>query len=261
MIANTEEEIKGIKKSGEILRLVLDFLSDMVKPGISTFDLEIKARELIANNNATPAFLGYSPDICHKPYPAAICACVNEEIVHGVPKSDKILESGDIVSIDCGVEFQGFFTDAATTVSVGDIDMHSKKLLEATSGALELAISQIKGGVPIGDIGHIVERSVRGKGFYPIAEFGGHGVGRKQHEEPFISNIGEKGTGYILSVGEVIAIEPIISEKEVIQIHQNAADGYTYYAADGSRSAQFEHTILVGKDKSESITGGAWYNS
>ena len=260
MIASTTSDFENIIKSGEILRKVLDALCLMVGPGVSVMDLETQARILIAENNASPAFLGYSPDMYHKPYPAALCVCVNEEIVHGIPKAGKILNAGDIVSIDCGVELNGYFTDAATTVPVGDIDINSKNLLKATSEALELAIESVKAGTHIGDIGYIVSTLVREKGFYPIEEFGGHGVGRKQHEDPFIANIGNKGEGYILKEGEVIAIEPIISTKEITHICQNSSDGYTYYAEDGTRSAQFEHTILVGKEKSSSVTGGAWYN-
>jgi methionyl aminopeptidase len=222
---------------------VLQALSEMVRPGISTKDLDRRAGELTEKHGAKPAFLGYPAASRAAPdFPGVICASVNEEIVHGIP-NDKPLSDGDIVSIDYGCVYDGFCGDSAVTVPVGKIGEKAEKLLAMTRQSLEDAIKQCYSGNRIGDISHAVQTRVEAHGFGVIREFVGHGIGRAMHEPPHVPNFGPAGQGRVLKPGLVLAIEPMVSagsyETRILD------DGWTAVTKDASLAAHFEHTVAI----------------
>lgn len=253
IIIKTDEQIDIIRAGGKHLAEVLYKVKDYVKPGISTKELDIYAEKLIRELGDTPAFLNYRPTGAKKPFPASLCVSVNDEVVHGIPKKEKILEEGDIVSIDLGIKHKGLFTDMALTVPVGKIDAVSKKLLEVTEEALHIGIAAARAGARVGDIGYAIETFIKAKGKYGIVDvLSGHGVGVEIHEDPYIPNFGKKGTGVILKKGMVIAIEPMlnIGTKNVIV----DKDDWTIKTQDKKRSAHFECTIAITDDEPEILT-------
>jgi methionyl aminopeptidase len=251
VIIKTPEEIEILREGGSRLAGILAKVAEMVKPGISTDDLDAYAYKLIKDGGDEPAFLNYKPEGQSKAYPASLCTSVNNEVVHGIPSKSKILKEGDIVSIDLGLKHEGLFTDHAITVPVGKVDKASSKLLEITAEALLVGIEQAKGGNTVGDVGHAIEQFVARK-YGIVRELSGHGVGRKIHEDPYIPNFGKRGQGQKLIPGMVVAIEPMlnIGKADIITL----SDGYTIKTADGSRSAHFEHTVLITEGEAEILT-------
>ena len=254
IIIKTPEEIEIIREGGKHLATVLNKVKDMVAPGVSTKDLDMYAEKLIREMGDTPAFLNYQPEGATKPFPAALCVSVNDEVVHGIPKKNRILKEGDIVSIDLGVKHRGLFTDMAMTVAVGNAKPADLKLMQVTEEALQVGIDAAQGGNTVGDIGHAIESFVQAqKQKYGIVEvLSGHGVGRKIHEDPYIPNFGKKGTGAKLVPGMIVALEPMLNlGTKNVTIDE---DGYTIRTADGKRSAHFEHTILITDGEPEILT-------
>ncbi|MDB5254420.1 MAG: Methionine aminopeptidase [Parcubacteria group bacterium] len=243
----TKEEIEimieGGKRHSEILRA----LKEMIEPGMSTLILEEEALRLIKAHGDKSAFLGYTPAGAHRPFPASLCVSINDEIVHGIPnEAARILNDGDIVSIDLGLIHKGLITDAAITVAVGTIDDESKTLLKITEEALEAGIREAVPGNHIGDIGAAISEVVEPTGFTLAEDLAGHGVGHAVHEDPFVPNFGIRGVEEELLPGMVIAIEPMVNVgKAGIKV---AKDGYTIKTRDGSRSAHFEHTVAITED-------------
>jgi len=239
----TKEEIEILKEGGRILADVLKELQVLAKPGVSTGFLDKKAREIILARGAEPAFLNYHPAFMEKPYPAALCASLNNVIVHGLPSEKDILKNGDILKLDLGVKYKNLFTDAAVTVGIGELTQDKQTLIDITKQALELAIKEVKPGNHIGDIGFAIENYVESSGFYVIEILVGHGVGHAVHEEPNVPNYGKRGKGPILQPGMVLAIEPMVAlkSKEV----QLSKDGFGYETLGGSLSAHFEHSVAV----------------
>src|SRR5881398_999043 len=230
-----------MRRSGHIVRQVLDELRKMVAPGVSTMDLEKVAEQKIKDLGAKPAFKGYYD------YPCVLCTSVNEEIVHGIPSAKRVLKTGDIVSIDCGVVLDGYYGDAAITVAVGEnIGPEAKKLLEVTEASLARAIEKVRIGNSVGDIGAAVQQVVEANGFSVVRDFVGHGIGTRLHEDPQVPNFGTPGHGARLREGMVLAIEPMVNfgkpETRVL------GDKWTAVTADGSCSAHFEHCVAVTKD-------------
>ncbi len=251
VIIKNQKQIDTIREGGKILAKVLSKVSDFVKPEISTYDIDKYAFDLIKKEGATPAFLNYRPEGAETPFPATICISVNNEIVHGIPSKKRILKEGDIVSLDLGIKYKGFFTDHAVTVPVGKISKKDKDLLDATKKALEIGIWAARGGDTVGDIGHAIESFVNRK-YGIVRELSGHGVGVKIHEDPYIPNYGKKGKGQKLIPGMIIAIEPMLNiGKDNITV---ASDDWTIKTADGTRSAHFEHTILITEGDAEILT-------
>lgn len=247
----TKEEIIIIREGGKRLAGILSSIRDAVKPGVTTRELDLLAEKLMREGGDEPAFLHYTPEGMKHAYPGTLCVSVNDEIVHGIG-SDRVLVEGDIVGIDTGVKHGGFFTDSALTVPVGKIDDSAKKLIEATEGALLAGTAVAREGNTTGDIGFAIEKYVKERGFVVVEELGGHGVGYKQHEDPHISNYGEKGKGVKLKAGMVLALEPIVNEgTRYIKL---MPDHYTYVTKDGKRSAHFEHTILITEGDAEILT-------
>src|SRR3954469_2588839 len=205
IVCKSASEIEKMRRSGHIVRQVLNHVKAMVAPGVTTMDLERAAETKIKELGAKPAFKGYYD------YPCVLCTSVNEEIVHGIPSPKRALKAGDIVSIDCGVVMDGYYGDAAITVPVdGPLTPQTQKLLEVTEAALYKGIEQAKIGNAIGDVGAAVQQYVEANGFSVVREFVGHGIGTRLHEEPQIPNFGTKGFGAQLKEGMVLAIEPMV---------------------------------------------------
>lgn len=239
-----QEEIEIMKEGGKRHSFILSEITKIVKPGVSTQELEDLTRKLIEDGGDKAAFLNYTPRGAKRAYPASLCVSVNNEIVHGIPNENPlILQDGDIVSLDLGLVHGGMITDSAITVPVGNISEENKKLLEHCKEALHLGIKQAKGGNHVGDIGNAIESFIRPLGYGLSEGLAGHGVGYKVHEDPFVPNEGKPGQGEKLVPGMVIAIEPMVtlgSSKITLD-----KDGYTYKTRDGSNAAHFEHTIAI----------------
>ncbi len=241
------EQIDKMRRASSILVNVLNDLNAHVKPGITTKELDDIAREAIVSSKAKCAFLGY------KGFPKSICASVNEEIVHGIP-SNRALIDGDIVSLDIGVEYQGFYSDAAITLAVGSIDAETKRLIDTTKQSLYRAIERIGPGARVSDISFAIQEHVEDNKFSVIRDFVGHGIGANLHEDPQIPNFGQPGMGVRLKEGMVFAIEPMVSAgKPDVEILD---DGWTAVTKDKSFTAHFEHTVAVTYAGYEILTDG-----
>lgn len=246
MIIRNEQERATLVEAGKRLGVVLQKVAAAVKPGISAEELDDLAEQLIRDGGDEPAFLGYTPEGASRPYPATLCVSINEEVVHGIPnEGTKILKMGDIVGLDLGLTHGGIIVDSAVTVAVGKTGAESEKLMRTTEEALYAGIEAAQVGNHIGDISHAIETVIKDAGFTVVRELGGHGVGDLVHEEPFVPNAGRAGEGPELTEGMVLALEPISSAGKASVIV--APDGYTFRTKDGSRSAHFEHTILIEK--------------
>ena len=226
-----------MRRSGEILQKVHQAVRQAVAPGATTMDLEVVAARTIKELGAQPAFKGYHG------YPACLCTSVNDEVIHGIPSAKKVLAEGDIVSVDCGVILDGFYSDAAVTHPVGRLSQATRKLLDVTQQSLDQAIHEAQVGATIGDIGAAVQEMVEANGFSVVRDFVGHGIGRSMHEDPQVPNYGTRGKGSKLRAGMVIAIEPMVNagvaDVKVLE------DGWTAITADGAWSAHFEHTVAI----------------
>jgi methionyl aminopeptidase len=231
-------ELEKMRRSGHIVRQVLNAVRELVKPGISTMDLEHVAEEKIRDLGAKPAFKGYYD------YPCVLCTSVNNEIIHGIPSEKRVLKAGDIVSIDCGVVLDGYYGDAAITVPVGDsLEPELKKLLDVTEQSLKKAIQEVRLGKTVGDVGAAVQEHVEANGFSIVRDFVGHGIGTRLHEDPQVPNFGVRGHGTRLREGMVLAIEPMVNVgKPGARVLD---DKWTAVTEDGSYSAHFEHTVAV----------------
>lgn len=229
-------EIEKMRTAGILLRQVHNEIAKLILPGVTTADLDRKARSLIENAGARPAFLGYHG------FPGTLCTSVNEVVVHGIPSNQK-LNDGDIISVDCGLVLNGFYSDAAQTYPVGAISPEAQKLLTVTEESLYKAIETMIVGARIGTVSHAVQAYVEPHGFSIVREYTGHGIGRSMHEPPQVPNFGKPDTGFRLQPGLVIAVEPMVNigswQTETLD------DEWTVVTADASLSAHFEHTIAI----------------
>ena len=251
VIIKTPKEIEIIREGGKILADVLIKVAKKVAPGVSTYELDQYAFKLIKEGGDIPAFLNYKPEGAQRPFPATICISVNNEVVHGIPSKGRILKEGDIVSLDLGLKHKGLFTDHAVTVPVGKISKKDKDLIDTTKKALEIGIWAAHGGDTVGDIGYAIESFINRK-YGIVRELAGHGVGVEIHEDPYVPNYGKASKGQKLIPGMIIAIEPMLNMggEHII----SADDNWTIKTADGSRSAHFEHTILITEGDAEILT-------
>jgi len=249
----TVQEIELMRQSGKILAGLISKLIKEVKPGITTLDLEKIAEEYLKKAKAKPAFKGFpSEDKGAEPYPFILCTSLNEQAVHAFPSLRK-LKQGDILSIDAGVNFKGYFSDMAITVPVGKISEEALRLIKVNQQALYRGISKIKPGAFLGDVSSAIESWVEKNGFFVLKDLTGHGIGKKLHEPPVIFNYGKPKTGPKLLKGMCLAIEPIISTStEEIEVLKD--DGWTIVTANGCLSSHFEHTILVTESGFEILT-------
>jgi len=235
----SREEIKLMKMAGDIVAQVHLAMKDAVKPGVSTKELDDIAYEIIKSNKAVPTFKGY------RGFPASICASINDEVVHGIPSDKRILKEGDIIAVDVGATFHGLVGDSAWTYAVGEISEDNKRLMEGTEKALMAALDKMRAGNTLNDVGGAVEDVAKEYRLGIVRQYGGHGVGRSMHEEPFVFNY-RAGDSTVLKPGMTIAIEPMLNlGGDDVYEH---ADGWTVSTVDKSASAHFEHTILVTED-------------
>jgi len=252
MIA-TDREIPLLREGGKRLARVLREVGKAVVPGASTLELDTLAEKLIREAGDTPSLIGYTPRGAARPYPATICVSINDEVVHGIPNENpRIIREGDIVGLDCVLTHEGVLVDSALTVIAGNGDKEAKALLKATEEALAAGIRAAKPGAHIGDISAAIEKVGVKLGYGIVFELGGHGVGNTVHEEPYVPNVGDKGTGPVMVPGLVIAIEPMFTEGTPrVKLLK---DGYTFVTKDGSRAAHFEHTVLITEKGTEVLT-------
>ena len=252
------EEIELMRVAGRVTAEVLDIMREAVRPGISTGELDRLSEEHIRKNGGIPAFKNYKPMSDMTPFPGTICASVNDEIIHGIPDFNRILEEGDIISVDVGACINGWFGDAACTYPVGEISSEKKKLLEVTEDSLNRAIASALNGNTLGDIGYAVESFVKPLGFGIVRDYTGHGIGRKMHEAPQIPNYGKARQGMTLKSGMTIAIEPMImSGREDVKV--DSKNGWTVSTVDGSDAAHFERSIVILDEGPEILT--KWQSS
>lgn len=249
------EELEKMHRAGLIVHEVLTALRAFVRPGLTTMDLEKFAEEKIAGKPGKPAFKGY------RGYPCVLCTSVNSEIVHGIPSPKRKLREGEVVSIDFGMEVDGYFADSAVTVPVGKIRPELQKLLDVTRDSLDRAIEQMRPGKRLGDVGHAVQSLVEANGYSVVREFVGHGIGTKMHDEPNLPNYGEAGRGARLQEGMVIAVEPMVNAGGAAVRMRGE---WVAETADGSPSAHFEHTVAVTANgpwiltRPKDVTGPSW---
>ncbi len=237
----TPEQIETMRQANLIVAEVLEELCRNVRPGVSTAELDAIAERMTRQRGARPAFKGY--DVGGQVFPSCVCISINEEVVHGIPSDKRILQEGDIVSLDFGVCFQGFYGDSAVTVAVGQVDPESKRLMQAAHDALWAGIDQVKVGNRIGDVSAAIQERVEVDGFSVVRQFVGHGIGQRLHEEPQVPNFGKRDRGEKLREGMVLAIEPMVNAgTSEIWIK---SDGWTAVTKDGRRSAHFEHSVAV----------------
>ena len=238
-----EAGIQRIAAAADILSRLFGYLAPLVRPGITTAELDMRAEEFIRAEGGEPAFKGYKPPFEDRAYPYTLCVSINQEIVHGLPSPTRVLEAGQIVSIDCGVRVEGFHADMAYTFAVGEVPPPVQKLLWVTRTALERAIAQVRAGVALGTIGHTIHSFVKSYTFAVSENLTGHGVGKAMHMEPDVPNVGKAGQGPRLPANLVIAIEPMVQmgSKRI----KKGADGWAVETSDGSWAAHFEHTVVV----------------
>jgi len=245
IIIKSDREIALMRQAGRIVATILQILARQLRPGMKTKELDdIMDREL-KSLGAKPSFKGY------RDFPANLCVSINDEVVHGIP-GERILNEGDIVSLDAGAIYMGFQADAAVTVGVGEISSGAKKLLEATEGTLKAGIAATRAGARLGDISAAIQHYAESKGFSIVREYTGHGIGRDMHEEPLIPNFGMPGTGPVLKKGMTFALEPMVNIGDWRT--RLGDDGWTVLTADGSLSAHFEHTIAITDGEAEVLT-------
>jgi methionyl aminopeptidase len=237
IVCRSAAELERMREAGRLVGEVLAELATVVAPGVTTADLDALAEKRIVQAGGTPAFKGYHG------YPATICASINDEVIHGIPSGRRVLDAGDIISLDVGAALGGYFGDSAVTLPVGPVSEDAATLLRVTEEALYKAIERARPGGRISDLGHAVQKHVEAYGFSVVREFVGHGIGQRMHEEPQIPNYGEPGRGPRLAEGMVLAIEPMVNAgKAGVKV---LADGWTAVTRDKSLSAHFEHTVAV----------------
>jgi methionyl aminopeptidase len=244
IVRKNTAELEKMRAAGMLVYKILDTLKKMVAEGVSTYDLEVAAEKMIVEGGARPAFKGYTSAAAGTKFPYVLCTSVNDEIVHGMPSQKRILKSGDIVSIDTGVQLNGYYGDSAITVPVGEISEETQRLIEVTRESLEMAIDKVRPGNRLFDICGTVERHVTAHGFSVVREFVGHGIGTQMHEEPQIPNyVDRRGENPRLKEGMVLAIEPMVNAGKPGS--RVKADKWTAVTEDGRYSAHFEHTVAI----------------
>jgi len=236
MVLKSLRELDLMDEANRIVHQVLDGIGERIAPGVTTRELDRFAEELIRSSGAAPAFLNY------RGFPATLCTSINDEIVHGIP-GERALAEGDIVGVDCGVLYKGYYGDAARTFSVGSVSQEAERLIAATRHALELAVAAVRPNERLSDIGHAVQTYVESQGFSVVRDFVGHGIGTSLHEDPQVPNFGEPGRGPRMRPGLVLAIEPMVNVgSPAVQVDE---DGWTARTRDGSLSAHFEFSVAV----------------
>ena len=243
IVRKSKSELEAMREGGRITAACLELLSENVRAGVTTRELDRMAEDFIRSNGGKPEFKGYPGSPGAPDFPGSICASPNAMIVHGIPGSYR-LKDGDVISLDVGVRYEGFVTDSATTVAVGEIPPDAEGLLKTTQQCLAAAAEQVRVGKRLGDIGHAIQSLAESRGYGVVRDLVSHGVGRKMHEDPQIPNYGRPGTGSRLQPGMTFAIEPMITLGDY-DIRISEWDGWSIYTADNSLSAHYEHTVAV----------------
>jgi methionyl aminopeptidase len=246
IIIKSQDEIAVMREAGRVVALAMAEVVAAVRPGVRTKQLDEIAYRVITRQGARPSFLNY------RGYPASVCVSINNEVVHGIPSPRRVLQEGDIVSLDLGALYKGFHGDMAMTVPVGKVAPEVLALLEATKGGLAAGIAAARAGAHVGDISAAIQSYVEARGFSVVRDYVGHGIGRSLHEEPQVPNFGVPGTGVQLRVGMTLAIEPMVNMGRYEVVSQ--PDGWTVVTKDGSWSAHFEHTIAITEGDAEILT-------
>ena len=246
----TEDEIELLRKSNRLVGQTLGELAKVIRPGVTTGELDKVAEEFIRDNGAIPTFKGF-PNQYGNPFPASICTSVNEQVVHGIP-GDVVLKDGDIVSVDCGTCLNGFCGDSAYTFCVGEVDEETRRLLKTTKEALYVGIENAVHGKRVGDIGYAIQQYCESRSYGVVREFVGHGIGKEMHEEPQVPNYGKRGYGALLKRGMCIAIEPMITQGERQIVMER--DGWTVRTRDRKCAAHFEHTVAIGVGQADILS-------
>jgi len=246
-MVKTADEVERMRIAGRILAGVHARAAELVRPGITTGALDQELEAYIIAHGAQPAFKGY------RSYPASICASVNEEVVHGIP-GNRILEDGDILGLDVGVLYDGYYADAAVTLPVGTISDEARRLLDTTREALYAGLEKARAGNHLSDISHAIQTRVERDGYSVVRELVGHGIGKQMHEDPQVPNYGKAGRGPKLRAGMALAIEPMVNMGEAAVV--TMPDGWTVATKDGSLSAHFEHTVVITESAPEILTAG-----
>lgn len=247
----TEQEIATMRKAGHMLAEIMQELEKEIKPGIDTLQLDKLAEELVFAHGGKAAFKGYGDS--KNPFPATICASINDEVVHGIPSENRILNEGDLLKIDIGIEIDGYFSDMARTFAVGKISDEAKKLMEVTEKSFWKGVAKLKAGVNLSDYSKAVQKFVEGSGFSVVKNLVGHGIGKKLHEDPQVLNYFESGfRDLTLESGMTLALEPMVNEGDYKTVVSK--DGWVFSTADGKLSAHYENTILITKKGIEILT-------
>lgn len=246
IVLKSSHELELMRQAGRIVAQVLERFREVVRPGITTAELEKVASHIIEREGAIPSFKGY------RGFPASICASINEEIVHGIPSPKRVLEEGDIISLDVGAIYKGYHGDAAITLPVGTVGEEVQRLLEVTQGALRAGIAQSHAGKRLGDISAAIQRHAEVNGFNVVREYTGHGIGQEMHEDPQIPNFGRPNRGPRLRPGMTFALEPMVMAGDWRT--RTLSDNWTVVTADGSLSAHFEHTLAITDGEPEILT-------
>lgn len=240
IILKSKEEVGKIASASRIVAESLEALKEYIKPGMTTQELDMFVEKKIREKGGVPAFKGY------RNFPATLCISINDEVVHGIPSVDRVIQAGDIVGLDLGAIYDGFYGDSAITIAIGEVSHEAKRLIQVTEGSLQAGIDHAREGNRLSDISHAVQSHVEKAGYTVVTDFVGHGIGRSLHEEPQVPNFGPPGRGPRLREGMVLAIEPMVnmgkSEVRVLE------DRWTAVTADGSLSAHFEHTVAITKE-------------
>ena len=245
-MVKTDHEIVLLKQSALLVSKVLAEVAEMIRPGVTTYELDARAEEFIRDNGGKPGFMGY------KGYPNTLCTSVNSQIVHGVPSKETVLKDGDIISVDCGVELNGYFGDSAYTFEVGEVKESTKRLLRITKECLFLGIGRAIARYRIGDIAYTIQQHAERNGYSVVRELVGHGIGTQMHEKPEVPNHGRQGSGSRLQKNMVICIEPMINmgKRKVVE----ERDGWTVRTRDNLPSAHFELTVVIGEQRAEVLS-------
>jgi methionyl aminopeptidase len=245
VIRKSKRELASMREAGRIVALAHARLREAIRPGVSTAELDALAYEVVTAHNARPSFLGY------RGFPASLCVSINEQVVHGIP-GPRVLEEGDLVSLDFGAIYRGYHGDAAITVGVGHVGKKAQELIDVTRGALEAGIAQCRNGKYLGDVSWAIQSHAEPQGFSVVRQYVGHGIGRTMHEDPQIPNYGSPGRGMLLKPGMTFALEPMVNVGTYLT--RVLEDNWTVVTDDGELSAHFEHTIAITEAGPEILT-------
>ena len=246
-IIKTPEQIEGIREAGKLNTAVLDLVAEYIKEGMNTEEINTLVHDYTIKHGGIPAPLNY------KGFPKSVCTSINDEVCHGIPDKNRVLKSGDIINVDVTTILNGYYADASRMFCIGEVSSEAKKLVDVTKECLDVGLAAVKAWGYLGDVGYAVNTLAQKNGYSVVEEIGGHGVGLKFHEEPYVCHIGKRNTGMLLVPGMVFTIEPMINAGKR-EVYQDAQNGWTIYTQDGTLSAQWEYTVAITENGIEVLT-------